>query len=53
MSSIYADLELPVNVVIKFNFVPRPLTDKVARRLEEVALVREARRALVAWYCDV
>lgn len=52
MSNIFANLELPVNVAINFNFVPAPLPTKAARRVEEERLVREAARAVQAWYYE-
>ncbi len=52
MSNIYVNLELPVNVAIKFNFVPAPLPTKAARRIEEERLAREASRAIQAWYYE-
>jgi len=52
MSNIFANLELPVNVAIKFDFVPKPLPTKAARKVEEVAMCREVSRAVQAWYYE-
>lgn len=52
MSNIFANLELPVNVAIDFDFVPEPLPTKAARRMEEENLAREAARAIQAWYYE-
>ena len=52
MSNIFADLELPVNVVINFDFKPKMLRDKVARKLEENEMCAEVRRAIQMWYYE-
>ena len=52
MSNIFADLELPVNVVIDFDLVPKPLTTWVERALEEQEACQEVRRAVQAWHYE-
>jgi len=52
MSNIFANLELPVNVVINFDFVPAPLPTKAARRMEEERAIRDVARAIQAWYYE-
>lgn len=55
MSNIFANLELPVNVVIDFDLVPEPLPTKAARRIEEQEACQEVARAIQVWcyetYC--
>lgn len=52
MINVYVGLELPVNVAIDYNLVPRPLPTKAARQLEKERMVREVQRALQAWYYE-
>lgn len=52
MSNIFADLELPVNVVIDFGLLPPPPADKTARHREEQEACREVARAVQAWYYE-
>lgn len=51
-TNIYTNLELPTNAVIHFNFVPRPLVSKAARKLEEAEMVKDVNRALQVWYYE-
>jgi len=52
MSNIFANLELPVNVIINFNFVPPAWPTKASRRMEEAAHIIDVQRALTKWYYE-
>ena len=50
MSNIFANLELPVNAVIRLDL--RLPTSRAQEKLERDEAVREVRRAVQAWYYE-